>query len=197
MDNHFGKDYWDYKYKNNKTGWDIGYISTPMKFYIDQLKNKNLHILIPGAGNGHEIEYLHKKGFKNLTVIDIAEQPLKNIKNRIPDFPNNKLIHQNFFDHFNSYDLILEQTFFCALHPDYRNAYVQKMDDLLKEKGKLVGLFFDFELTIIGPPFGGSKIEYTELFKSNFKINVLERCYNSIKPRHDRELFFIFEKNNI
>ena len=194
MDNHFNKEYWEHKYRNNKTGWDIGYISTPMKFYIDQLTNKSLHILIPGAGNGHEIEYLHKKGFTNLTVIDIAEQPLKNIKDRIPDFPINKLINQNFFDHNQTYDLILEQTFFCALHPEDRITYVQKMNRLLNNKGKLAGLLFDFELTHNGPPFGGSKTEYIELFKSNFHINLLEKCYNSIKPRHDRELFFIFEK---
>ena len=197
MENHFDKDYWESKYKNNKTGWDIGYISTPMKFYIDQLTNKELHILIPGAGNGHEIEYLYNKGFRNLTVIDIAEQPLKNIKYRIPDFPSIKLIHQNFFEHHKSYDLILEQTFFCALHPDYRKAYVQKMYHLLNEQGKVAGLFFDFKLTAVGPPFGGSKVEYYQLFKSKFQINILEKCYNSIKPRHDRELFFIFEKNNI
>ena len=38
------KEYWEHKYENNKTGWDIGYISTPIKNYIDQLKNKNLKL---------------------------------------------------------------------------------------------------------------------------------------------------------
>ena len=43
--NKFDKSYWEEKYKKNKTGWDIGYISTPIKTYIDQLKNKNVSIL--------------------------------------------------------------------------------------------------------------------------------------------------------
>lgn len=194
MENYFNKAYWEHKYANHKTGWDIGYISTPLKLYIDQLKNKELKILIPGAGNGHEIEYLHKNGFTNITVIDIAKQPLINIKNRIPEFPKERLIHQDFFNHNNTYDLILEQTFFCALHPSLRQTYVTKMFECLTSKGKIAGVLFNFELTVEGPPFGGHLKEYRTLFNPNFEIKVLEACYNSIKPRQGRELFFIFEK---
>ena len=93
------KHIWDSKYKENQTGWDIGYISTPIKTYIDQLSIKHLKILIPGAGNGHEVEYLFHAGFKNITVIDISEQPLKNLHQRIPEFPKENLIHIDFFDH--------------------------------------------------------------------------------------------------
>ena len=74
------KEFWDNKYEANKTGWDIGYVSTPIKEYIDQVDNKELRILIPGAGNSYEAEYFHNQGFNNVTVVDISEQPLKNIK---------------------------------------------------------------------------------------------------------------------
>lgn len=188
------KNYWDKKYEEHKTGWDIGYVSTPIKTYINQLLNKNLKILIPGAGNGHEVQYLFQQGFKNVFVLDIAQQPLANIKNTIPNFPIENLIHSNFFDHYNKYDLILEQTFFCALHPFYREDYVTHVHNLLTEKGKIAGLLFNFTLTDEGPPFGGSIQEYLALFSAKFKIQILEKCYNSIKPRNGRELFFIFEK---
>ena len=65
------KAFWDNKYTNEKLGWDIGYISTPLKSYIDQLADKNLKILIPGAGNGYEVEYLFNSGFTNIHVVDI------------------------------------------------------------------------------------------------------------------------------
>ena len=189
------KEYWDDKYAQNTTGWDIGYVSTPLKEYIDQLKDKNSKILIPGAGNGHEVEYLFKKGFTNIYVIDIALQPLQNLKARIPSFPDNHLIHMDFFDlMISDFDLILEQTFFCALDPSLREAYAMKMHGLLGPKRKLAGLLFDFPLTEDGPPFGGSAEEYRSIFGQNFTIKVLERAYNSIKPRKDNELFFIFEK---
>jgi len=191
----FDKVYWDLKYEHNETGWDIGYASTPIKTYIDQLKNKDLKILIPGAGNGYEVEYLYKAGFKNIFVIDISLQPLKNLSVRLPDFPKENLIHSDFFEHSDKYDLIFEQTFFCALNPDLRLNYMGKMYNLLADQGKLVGLLFDTEFTSQGPPFGGNSNEYLQLFSKKLKINTLERCYNSIKPRNDKELFFIFEKN--
>lgn len=193
--NDLNKEYWDDKYEQNTTGWNIGYISTPIKTYIDQLSNKKLKILIPGAGNSYEAEYLWKLGFKNLFVLDIAKQPLLNFKERVPDFPDSHLIHKDFFDLEDTYDLIIEQTFFCALYPRLRQDYAKKMSDLLSNKGKLVGLLFDFELTTEGPPFGGDKEEYITHFKDLFKIKILERSHNSIKPRMNRELFFIFEKN--
>jgi len=90
--------------------------------------------------------------------------------------------------------LILEQTFFCALNPDLRTKYVQKMSELLSKDGKLVGLLFGVEFPN-NPPFGGSKEEYLTLFSSKFKINLLEPCHNSAKPRMGSELFFNFLKN--
>ena len=82
------------------------------------------------------------------------------------------------------------------LHQDtsLRIDYVKKMHYLLKPKGKIIGLLFDFQLTEVGPPFGGTLDEYKNLFKSQFEIKVLEKAYNSIKPRLGSELFFIFEK---
>ena len=47
----FNKSYWEHKYEEKQTGWDIGYISTPIKTYINQLKIKIFKILIPGGGN--------------------------------------------------------------------------------------------------------------------------------------------------
>ena len=59
----FSNEFWTQRYEQNQTGWDIGEISRPLKEYIDQLEDKNLKILIPGAGNAYEAEYLFKQGF--------------------------------------------------------------------------------------------------------------------------------------
>ncbi len=184
--------YWEERYQKGETGWDAGKITTPIKEYIDQLTNKNLKILIPGAGNGYEFDYLIEKGFQNVYVIDIAETPLENIKTRKPEFASH-LIHSDFFALDITFDLILEQTFFCALPPEMRPQYIEKMASILNPKGKLAGLLFDFPLTNEGPPFGGSKEEYINRFSPKFEIKTLEPAYNSIKPRENKELFFIFE----
>lgn len=186
--------YWEQRYQENDTGWDMKKISLPLKTYIDQVEDKALKILIPGAGNAHEAEYMFNQGFRNVYVIDIAQSPLNNLKKRVPDFPENHLLHLNFFDLTQQFDLILEQTFFCALPPHKRTDYANKMHQLLKPKGMLAGLFFDFPLTKDGPPFGGSKKEYINYFEPLFDLRTFERCYNSQPKREGKELFFKFIK---
>ena len=132
--------------------------------------------------------------FTNVFVLDYAQFPLDNIQKRIPTFPKDHLICANFFEHHDTYALILEQTFFCALDPSLRKDYVKKMQTLLIPNGKIAGLLFQFPLTEVGPPFGGSKEEYVALFQKDFTIKTLEPAINSIKPRLEKELFFIFTK---
>lgn len=125
---------WDNRYINNDIGWDLGIVSPPLKAYFDQLENKELKILIPGGGNSYEAEYLFKQGFKNVFVVDLSKTALNNLHNRIPELPNNQLINSDFFDVNDTFDLIIEQTFFCAIAPDLREKYAVKMKELLKTK---------------------------------------------------------------
>ncbi|MBK5214317.1 MAG: methyltransferase [Flavobacteriaceae bacterium] len=186
--------FWNDRYIAGEMGWDIGYVSTPLKEYIDQLSDKNLKILIPGGGNSYEAEYFVKNGFSNVFVVDISSIPLKNIAKRVPSFPKKNLLHSDFFELNDTFDLILEQTFFCALEPSLRKEYVSKMYQLLKPEGKLVGLLFNIPLNDDKPPFGGNKAEYKSLFSEKFRIVKMETAYNSILPRSGNELFVNFVK---
>ena len=93
------KAYWNGRYSNNDTGWDLGAVSPPLKAYFDQLNDKNIKILIPGCGNSHEGEYLLAQGYTNVHLIDISTEALNNIKRRVPAFPCENLHCENFFDH--------------------------------------------------------------------------------------------------
>jgi SAM-dependent methyltransferase len=187
------QEYWDTQYKTNATGWDLGKVSPPIKEYIDTLENKDIRILIPGCGNSYEAEYLLNQGFTNVTVIDIAPTLIENLQEKFKNNPNIKIVLGDFFEHQGEYDLIIEQTFFCALPPTMREKYVRKMHQLLSVNGKLVGLLFNktFET---GPPFGGSQSEYNQLFKNYFEFLQMDLCHNSIKPRANSELFIEFQK---
>lgn len=187
------KTYWDNQYKTNTTGWDLGKVSPPIKTYIDSLLNKNTAILIPGCGNAYEMEYLLQQGFTNVTVIDIAPTLTSILKQKHATNKNVKIIQGDFFEHKGRYDIIIEQTFFCALPPTLRQQYVFKMHQLLNENGLLVGLLFNraFE---VNPPFGGSKAEYELLFKDAFQFIEIDNTNNSIDARANTELFIMFKK---
>lgn len=194
-DTPLNQDYWDKQYQSHSTGWDLGEVSAPIKSYIDTLKDKNLLILIPGCGNTYEAEYLLEQGFTNITVIDIAPTLVTNLKTKFKDNPNIKIVLGDFFEHQGKYDLIIEQTFFCALPPTMRQKYIWKMHQLLANKGKIAGLLFNrtFEN---GPPFGGSLEEYESLFNASFDFLKMEVCQNSAMPRAGSELFIELQKND-
>ncbi len=181
--------FWDDRYKSMDIGWDLGEVSPPLKAYFDQIENKSLRILIPGGGNSYEAEYLHRNGFKNVYVVDVSKTALSNLLNRVPEFPIEHLIHSNFFELEKTFDLIIEQTFFCAIDPKLRDEYVKKAHSLLSEEGKLVGLLFDLPLYSDRPPFGGSRSEYEDRFKKLFEIVEMTRSYNSHESRQGKELF--------
>ena len=189
----FDASYWESQYKAKKTGWDLGTVSPPIKTYIDGLAKQNARILIPGCGNSYEAEYLIKKGFTNITVIDIAPTLVTVLQEKFKNKPEIQVILGDFFEHQGEYDLILEQTFFCALPPSMRQNYFLKMHQLLAKDGILAGVLFDryFES---GPPFGGSQTEYNLLFKEAFDCLKMETAHNSIAPRANSELFFELKK---
>lgn len=191
-----GETYWNNQYEANTTGWDLGEISPPLKNYIDQLTNKNLRILIPGCGNTYEAAYLLKQGFTDVTVIDIAPKLVAELKEKFAVHPHIKIIQGDFFKHEGQYDLILEQTFFCAINPQLRKEYVTKMYELLTSNGKLVGILFDREFDQQGPPFGGCKCQYKPMFEKEFIFKTMEPCYNSFIKRKDTELFINLQKKN-
>ena len=183
--------FWESRWKEGETGWDIGRVSPPIQQYIDTLKDKKIKILIPGAGNAYEAKYLINNGFENVTVVDIAENLIEKLKKDQSKSLN--LICSDFFDLQEKYDLIIEQTFFCALDPNLREDYVTKMHELLHQNGKLVGVLFNRNFDG-GPPFGGNMNEYKELFSKKFDKLKIENCYNSIAERSGSEVWLVAEK---
>jgi SAM-dependent methyltransferase len=172
----------------------LGGISRPMHNYFNQLTDKKIKILIPGCGNAYEADYLLELGFKKVFILDWSEKIISEFKKRLPKFPARNIIMEDFFIHKGKYDLIIEQTFFCAIDRNLRTQYAKKVYELLKPGGKLVGVLFNHEFDSDSPPFGGSEQEYRNYFKPYFEFKNFSPAFNSIKPRAGRELFIILKK---
>ena len=190
----FDAPYWQARYATpGRTQWDAGCITPPLRAYIDQLPaGAQPRILIPGAGRAYEAEYLHRRGFRHVVVADLAPAPLADLAARVPDFPAENLWLTDFFalDTTEQFDLLLEQTFFCALAPAQRPAYAQQCAHLLRPGGRLVGLLFETEFTgAIEPPFGGTRAEYRAYFEPYFSFIHFDTATNSLPARRGRELF--------
>jgi methyl halide transferase len=189
--------YWNNRYATNATGWDLGQVSPPLQAYIDQLTDITLRILIPGCGNSYEAAYLLQQGFAHITVLDIAPLLVAELQKQFANEPRIQIVEGDFFTHKGEYDLILEQTFFCAIEPGLRPAYAQQMHHLLAPGDKLVGVLFNREFEAAGPPFGGIDVEYSAYFEPYFLPVVFAPCYNSVTPRAGNELFVILQSVGI
>lgn len=193
-ENELDASFWNQRWQTGQTGWDVGYASPPITKYMEQYSNKHAAILIPGCGNAYEAEYLVTNGFTNVTLLDIAPEAVSRLKEKFIKSSHIKVLCGDFFEHEAKYDLIIEQTFFCAQVLQRREEYVRKAASLLKDKGRLTGILFDKIFGEQGPPFGGNKEEYKTIFTPYFHIKTMEPCYNSIPPRASSELFIILEK---
>lgn len=190
--------FWSDRYRNGQTGWDLGGVSPPLKHFIDVWKSEgrqSQRVLVPGCGNAYEANYLLDNGFQDVTVVDIAWPALDLLKKRVHAQSAESLehlhpIHGDFFGLNATFDLILEQTFFCALDPGMRPDYARKMHDLLSAGGELAGVFFDAPMYDHRPPFGGSAAEYRELLEPYFQFLVWEPCQISYPDRQGSELLF-------
>lgn len=187
-------EFWELRWQNKETGWDIGAPAPALIQYFRQWPNRDARVLIPGCGSAHEALWLLENGFSQITLIDISPTACQNISERMGHFPGLQILCEDFFAHSGQYDWIVEQTFFCAIPPEMRDAYVRKMHELLVPGGKLAGLLFGITFEKAGPPFGGSASEYRNRFSPFFNINRLETCTDSIPPRMGNELWFEFQK---
>ncbi|MDE3248941.1 MAG: methyltransferase domain-containing protein [Bacteroidota bacterium] len=187
--------YWNQHFADNHTPWDLGQASPAICGYLSQLTDKHTRILIPGCGNAHEAGWMLEHGFTDITLVDISAILVKKLQDAYAPLPvRPTVVCSDFFQSSGQFDLIIEQTFFCALDPALRKQYVAHVSGLLKPGGKIAGLLFNRDFPQAGPPFGGSIQEYRQLFSSHLRILTMEPCYNSVQPRAGTECFFIAQK---
>ena len=133
------KKYWENRWQLDQTGWDLKAPSPAIMELVLTNCSKEDKILIPGAGNAHEAATLFEEyGYLNVFICDWAEQPLDTFKKRNPNFPQDQILHINFFDIKQRFDFIVEQTFFCAIPVELRKSYCIKAYELLVQGGHIM-----------------------------------------------------------
>ena len=188
-------DYWEERYKSENTPWDIGYASPALIGFCQKELTKEDIILIPGAGRAHEVGRLWEEGFMNVYIVDWSPSAIEASRKLFPDIPEDRFIEADFFELDMEPDVILEQTFFCAIPVEMRERYAIKVAQMLTPRsGQLAGVFFDREFDHVGPPHGGSRAEYRDLFEKYFKSVEITDSPLSIDPRAGFETFVVLKE---
>ena len=195
----YNREDWQGHYETNDLGWDLGQVAPPFVKLWEEGKLPAGNVLVPGCGRGHEVVFLAENGF-DVTAIDFSRGAVTYLERALEERNlNGRVLHQDFFCmenyHDGIYDLVLEQTFFCAISPRKRQDYVQSVTRLLKPRGMLVGLFYQTDKEG-GPPYNTTREDIERNFAKNFEIQELDKTSLSHEQRKDKEWLGILKKKD-
>ena len=193
----YSQEDWQRHYDEDDLGWDLGHVAPP---FVDLLESNAImpcKTLVPGCGRGHEVIFLAENGF-DLTAVDYSIGAVNHLNSVILERKLNiKVLNLDFFEldstHDRLYDLLIEQTFFCAISPSQRPLYVETVARILKKGGMIAGLFYHTGQEG-GPPFNTTRQDIIKYFSGSFEIRELIRAKNSAEKRRDKEWLAILIK---
>lgn len=197
-------DFWAELYRTGDTGWDQG---GPSPGLVDFL-NKDLgpgravpfrsgRALVPGCGRGHDARALAAAGF-TVIGLDVVKEAVEEAARMagVEGLKTIRFAQADFLDLPNRlrgpFDLIFENTFFCAIDPDHRDQYVEAAANLLTPGGFLLGVFYNIQPET-GPPFGATREELLDRFGQHF-TPILDRVPRSIPRREGKEILMLWQR---
>jgi ubiquinone/menaquinone biosynthesis C-methylase UbiE len=129
----------DYELKHHKLEEDNWWFKTRREITLDLIQknkgNKSSKILDIGCAGGHLLNFLKKRGFKNLYGVDISETAIKETKSKgIQNATVQDSINTNFKE--NTFDFIIASDILEHIKEDSKA--IEEYQRILKKGGKLI-----------------------------------------------------------
>lgn len=155
-DGHPDIEFWRERYRTGRTPWDLGGVSAPVRTLVHRWFPPRGRVLVPGCGRGHEALYLAARGY-TVTALDIAPEPIAYLRAEAGRRGISLHLHEGDLlalgpEHDGAYDVWLEQTCLCALHPSRYPEYAALAHRVLRPGGQLLGVFMEVPGDD-GPPY--------------------------------------------
>lgn len=184
-------EYWEHRYQEGTTRWDLGKASPPLVSLLNSPEApKPGSVAVLGCGRGYDAMLFAEYGFDaigfDFAPLAITEATtLAQVNQNSAHFLQRDIF--NLASGFPSYfDYVIEHTCFCAIDPEKRPDYVKLVRQILKPKGELIGVFFTHSRSG-GPPFGITTEAIEQYFEPDFKILSLVPITNSVPERQGEE----------
>lgn len=185
-------EYWEYRYQEGTTRWDLGEASPPLVSLLNssELPLKTGRVAVLGCGRGYDAMIFSDYGFDTIgfdfAPLAIAEATtLAQANQNSAQFLQRDIF--NLANEFPSYfDYVIEHTCFCAIDPEKRPDYVKLVRQILQPEGELIGIFFTHPRSG-GPPFGITTEAIKQYFETDFEIVSLVPVTNSVPERQGEE----------
>lgn len=200
MNTNLSPHFWEQRYQEGKTAWDLGQPAPPFVTLLasDQAPPPG-RIAVLGAGRGHDALLFADRGFDvvgfDLAPSAIAEATLAaQTRHLSAQFLERDIFHLEpaFAGQF---DYVLEHTCFCAIAPELRIDYVHLVHWLLRPAGELIALFWAHAMPG-GPPFGSTVAELQQRFAAQFDALSFAIAPHSVDSRQGTEYLARLRRRN-
>ncbi|MGE3974100.1 MAG: methyltransferase domain-containing protein [Bdellovibrionales bacterium] len=186
----------DYYQKDELPPWDLDQYNPNLNGILAQLKLNKSKILVLGAGQGHDANFLAEQGHI-VTAVDYSPAAQKSFTQRYPQSLVANYTVRDVFqlppEWLNSFDLVFDHTLFCAIPPRQRKSLIQVWKKVLKPRGHLLSIFFLLTRTS-GPAYGVTEWEAQQLMQKDFDFIYWSRAKNSAQSRKNKELIVYAQK---
>jgi len=190
---------WNERWQNHNTPWDLKGATPALVEWCHTHDAAQLHVLVPGCGNGHDAHLLSKNKAR-VTAVDFAQGALDSAASRYPQSRVQwQLADVTTMPFENAFNRVWEYTCFCALSPNLRESYLDRVHAALKPEGIYWGIVFskvpDHEN---GPPFQIEPHAFKELLSKRFTLQEFEPItMRSVRNRQGNEIWFSAKKEKI
>lgn len=194
-----GPEAWNEHWDEDNIPWDLGGVTPALVQWSQGFELKGLHVLTPGCGNGHDAHFLSKRG-ASVTAVDFAQSALDSAAARYPQSRVTwQLADVTTMPYENQFDRVWEYTCFCALPPEARHAYLDRVHAALKPGGVYWGMVFSsVPNPESGPPFQIDPGAFKQLLSDRFSVDAYEPVTRrSVRARGGSEIWFSVKKENI
>lgn len=184
---------WEEAWQTKKTPWDAG---QPAPALVDLIQQGDLpqgRVLVPGCGAGYDAFALvsPQRRVWGMDVAPSAVQRFHELRQH-HGFSHEQadILCEDFFSWQpdQPFDLIWDYTFLCAIMPDMRQSWAERMGKLVAPAGELITLIFPIrEEDGQGPPFAMSTELVQQLLTGTFACTHLAPATSSHPARAGRE----------
>ena len=178
--------FWNDRYASGVTPWDLGDVSAAARVLVEKHFPRQGRVLVPGCGRGYEVVYLEKLGYR-VTAVDFAGEAVRFLGELARQSQvQPEILQQDLFllpTLYNSaFDVLLEQTCFCAIDPSLRNDYEQLAYRVLRPGGRLLGVFMEVDEPREGPPYSTPP----DLVKAQFPVSRWRLDQTEVLPKNPK-----------
>ena len=188
------QEFWDQRYRGGKIPWDLGRSPAQLTRFVESSGLTPGRVLIPGCGSGYEVRTFAEHGWQ-VTAVDSSKAAIKRAKRLLGDY-GLLVMESDFFDPTKLkgvFDLLYERTFLCSLHPQSWPLYFERVTNLLRSDGYLLGYFF-FGPEDSPPPFPLSVNDISTFFSPRFSLREDRPVEDSLPLFENKERWQVWQR---